>query len=449
MQDRRRLWYVQQDIMRRTNHPFSHFGCGNLTTLASLDQNSVREWFNKEYDPRGMHLVVYSHEPIEVLEQRVKERFGQMKFNAQWKGPVRAEPYGEIIPSAVYGSQVFIEPIKDIRNLKMVWQIPSHFGAQGSRVGAVAASVLGRSGIGGIFYKIKSEGLANSLSADVDNESADATFFYINLELTSKGLSNIERVQEIVYQGIGTLGRTPLPTYVVDQHNTMSTLNYRWQARRTDYQVYAETVYALRQEDLASYPQKSLFWDNSPDEVAELFLYHLFPNKSIVFVQSKSSDQFNVSFDLAEPIVGVPYSISKIPDKQLNIFNSAHQSFQQDITYVEKCEYMPDPNIQVLQQQDPSIANLSRWEPKPLPLSTVDPSNDAFESAWVASDVEFGTPKIVLKTSIFSPALDTAGDPHKAIIAYLWRRQVLEMLEQLRTAAGAGGYRYVVSTPHS
>jgi insulysin len=443
MQDRRRLWYVEQDVMRRTHHPFSHFGCGNLTTLSSLDQNSVREWFNKEYDPRGMHLVVYSHEPLEVLERRVKERFGKIRFNAQWKGPVRSESYGEIIPSTVYGSQIFVEPIKDIQHLRMIWQVPPRFGSEGNRAGVVAARVLGRSPFGSAFLKLKSEGLAHTFSAEVENESADSSFFIINVELTSYGLLSLQRVQEIVYQAIGTMGRIPLPSYVVEQHNTMSTLNYQWQTRRTDYQLFAETVYALRQENLSSFPQKSLFWEHSPTDVADLFLNHLLPNKSIVFIQAKSSNLLNVTFNLADPIVGVRYSVSKIPDKELTRFNIAHESLQPDISYMPKSEYMPDPNIQVLQPQDPSTANLSRWEPNPVPLPPVDSNNNVFETSWLASDVEFGTPKIVLKTSIFSPALDVAGDSHKTIIVYLWRRQVLDNLGTLQAGAGAGGYRYI------
>src|ERR1700737_5663977 len=146
MQDRRRLWFVTQDIMRSSHHPFSHFSCANITTLESLDQDSIREWYNAEYDPRGMHLFVEGYEPLEELEQCVKDRFGGIKFSPKWKGPVRAEPYGNIIPPSVPGSWVYVEPIKDIRILKLAWQIPSKFSIEGNRAAGVAAQELRRMG---------------------------------------------------------------------------------------------------------------------------------------------------------------------------------------------------------------------------------------------------------------------------------------------------------------
>ena len=103
--------------MRVTNHPSSHFGCGNFTTLSSLGQNNTTAWFKAKYEPRGMHLV-YSHEPFQVLQGRVKSKFGKITFSPEWKGPVRAVSYGESVPPGITGSWVFVEPIKETRKLQ-------------------------------------------------------------------------------------------------------------------------------------------------------------------------------------------------------------------------------------------------------------------------------------------------------------------------------------------
>jgi insulysin len=442
MQDRRRLWFVEQDIMRSSNHPFSHFGCGNITTLASLDQTNIRTWFSEEYDPRGMHLVVYSHEALPVLERNVKARFGEIQFKPRWKGPVRAEPAGKIVPSTVRGSWVFVEPIKTIRNLKMMWELPAQFGARGSRVGEVSASVLQRAGNGSILSKLKSEGLVSSISAEVENEAADAVFFYIDAELTGQGLLNIQRIVEIIFQGIGTLGRIPLPRSVVEAHNTLSTLNYKWQARRTDYRAYAEEAYNLRQEDLSGFPRKSLFWEQSPEDVANIFLSHLSPNNSIVFVQAKRSDTFNVTFDRAEPITGVKYSLSNFSEPDLAVFIAAHGSQQPDIFYPGASPFMPDPNVRVLHPLDPLNVNRTRWEPKPVIITGVNVSIG--ESTFIAPDVEFGIPRISLRTSLISPAFNITGNPRKEMIGYLFLGAIHETTEQLKAACEAGGYSYVL-----
>jgi secreted Zn-dependent insulinase-like peptidase len=226
MKDSRRLWYVDQAIFNSTGTPFSRFECGNLTSLASVNSSTVRNWFNTEYDPRGMHLVVFSHEPMQVLQRRVEARFSDIKFSAEWKGPVHAEVYGTIITSSVLSSWVYVEPIKDVRTLKMMWSIPSQFAVIGNRVADVAASVLSASDPGSILSNLKDEGLVSSFSAYAENEASDAAFVYANAALTVEGLANVTRVVQLIFQGIGSLGKQTLPPWIVEEHNEMSTLNY-------------------------------------------------------------------------------------------------------------------------------------------------------------------------------------------------------------------------------
>jgi len=440
MQDRRRLWFVEQDIMRASNHPFSHFTCGNLTTLASLDQNSIRDWFNAEYDPRGMHLIVYSHEPIQLLEQRVQSRFGNIKYSAKWEGPIRAEAWGEIVPEGVPGSWVFVEPIKDIRKLVIMWEIPARFAARGTRIANVAAAVLSRVGEGSILSKLKAAGLVAHFSAESENEAADSAFFYIHVELTARGLADYHRVVEIIFEGIGTLGRSTLPSYTVEQHNTMALLNYEWQARKTDYRAYAEEVYALRQEDLASYPKKSLFWDYAPFDISNIFLSHLTPNKSIIFIQAKASETFQVTFDRSEPIVSTKYTLAPFTTAEYDEFNNAFQTDATDIKFADQSPYLPDPNVKVLRPIDPNNFNNSRWEPKPYWLSQDE--STAVSDKFLAPDIEFGVPKIQLRQSFLSPALNFGGNPRKQLVIAMWIGQIHETLQELRNAASAGGYRY-------
>jgi secreted Zn-dependent insulinase-like peptidase len=439
MRDNRRLWYVQQDVMRATNHPFSHFGCGNLTTLASLDHNSIREWYDTEYDPRGMTLVVYGQESLDILEQRVKTRFGEIKFSDRWKGPVRAEQSGDIVPSSVLGSWVYVEPLKGIRSLQMLWQIPPQFAKGGNRIASAVSKVLARMGEKSILSKLKSEELVFSLSAEPDNTSKDSAFFYIEAELTTEGLKNVSRVVEIIFQGIGTLGRITLPIHIVEQFNARATLNYKWQARRTDYQMYAEEVYALRMQNLADYPQQSWFLEYAPDDAGEILLKHLTPEKCIAFVQARTSDIHNVTFTSAEPVVGARYTIEAFSDVDMATFASAHKSLVKDVSYAARSEFMPDPNISVIHPVDVLNANHT---PSPEPLTALESDDGAFQTTFLAPDDEFGVPIFDLRNTFASPALDVSGDPRKQIIRSLWLSQVIETTEQVRAAAAQGGYRY-------
>jgi len=429
--------------MRPSNHPFSHFGCGNLTTLSSLDQTNISTWFKTEYDPRGMHLAVISHEPLQVLEGRVKARFGKIPFSSQWKGPIRAALSGDIIPSGTLGSWVFLEPLKDLRKMVITWPIPEKFAARGNRIAEVAASVLGGAGDATLLSKLKAEAVATSVSTEVENDAADAAFFIVYIELTAHGLENYRRVVEILFESLGTLGRLNFPAHIVEQHNTLSTLKYRWQERRKDARVLGNMVADMRDEDLASYPHKLWFWEHAPYDVAEIFLTHLSPSNSIIFIQSKSSKIFNVTFDKSEPIAGAKYTITNFTDDDIALFNAAHQRVQDDFRYPSKSPYIPESNICVLHSIDRLQVNRSRFEPLPEAVKALDSTSESFLSTYIAGDIEFGTPKISFRNSFFSPAWDTGGNPHKDIVVQLWMDSVYQTTESMRAGAAVGGYRYV------
>jgi len=422
-----------QDIMRPTHHPFSHFGCGNLTTLASLNQTSIRNWFSQEYDPRGMHLVVYSDEPISVLENRVKTTFGSIGLSSHWQGPVRAEPSGPIVPPNVTGAWVYLDPVKDIRTMRIVWQIPAIFANWGNRMGHVVGRVISRIGEGSIFAKLKSEGLASSLDADNDNASADSAFFFLEVELTSTGLENIFRVLEIIFQGIGTLGKLTIPSYIVEQHNSLALLNYKWQTRRSDLAFTKEQVLKLRREQLSVFPNMSLFWEYSPVDVAEIFTTHLAPNNSIVYIQARN---INVTYDKFEPIVSAPYTYVKFTDADATRLSQAHQSFQTDISYAAESFLIPK-DIRLHHSVDTAVGNLSRWLPLPEKFDC-----DDVQTTFVSPDVEFGVPRIDSTNLMFSPGILMGSDPRKRVILYLWLSAVRETTKGMRELAAAGGYRY-------
>ena len=388
-----------------------------------------------------MHLVVFSHEPLQVLERRVKARFGKIPFSSLWKGPIRAATSGDIIPPGTLPSWVFVEPVKDIKTMVIMWPIPEKYASRGNRIAEVAAVVLGGFGDATLLSKLKADGVATSVSADVENDAADAAFFNVYIQLTKQGIVKYRRVLEILYETIGTLGRQSLPAHIVEEHNTLSTLKYKWQERQKDARYFSSIAAQLREEDFASYPQKHWFWEHAPYDVAEIFLTHLTPRNNIVFIQDKSSRASNVTLDKSEPIVGARYAITNFTDEDVAFFDAAHQRVQDDIRYPSKSPYIPDSSTRVLRSIDPLQVNRSRFEPLPEIVKSVDPGSESFLSTFIAGDTEFGTPKISFRNSFFSPALDTGGNPRKEIVVTLWIDAVYQTTETMNAAAALGGYR--------
>ena len=336
-----------------------------------------------------------------------------------------------------------MEPLKDLRKMVITWPIPEKFASRGNRIAEVAASVLGGVGDGTLLSKLKAEEVATSVVTDVDNDAADAAFFTVHIELTAQGLAKFPRVVQILFESIGAFGRLDFPAHIVEEHNTLSSLKYKWQERWKDARALGNMVAGMREEDLATYPHKSWFWEHAPYDVTEIFLDHLSPNNSIIFIQSKSSKNFNVTFDKSEPIAGAKYSITNFTDDDFGVFNDAHQHVQADYQYSSKSLYIPDPNVRVFRSIDSLQVNRSRFEPLPEIVNTLDSASDSFLSTYIAGDVEFGTPKISFRNSFFSPALSIGGNPLKEIVLQLWMDSVYETTQTMRAGAALGGYRYL------
>ena len=380
-----------------------------------------------------MHLVVYSDEPISILENRIKDKFGSIRFSSHWQGPVRAEQSGPIVPPNVTGAWVYVDPVKDIQTMRILWQMPPQFANWGNRMGNIVGEVVSRIGKGSIFAKLTSESLATSLDADVGNASADSAFFYLEVELTSTGLENISRVVEIIFQGFGTLGKLTIPSYIVEQHNSLALLNYKWQTRRSDLAFTKDQVVKLRSEQLSVFPKMSLFWEYSPVDVANIFTTHLAPNNSIVYIQAKN---INVTYDKFEPVVRAPYTYVKFTDGEAARFSQAHQSFQTDIAYAAESFLIPQ-DVRLYHSVDPAAGNLSRWLPLPKKFDY-----DDVQTTFVSPDVEFGVPRIDLTNFIFSAGVPMGSDAHKRVILHLWLSAIRETTKGVRELAAAGGYGY-------
>ena len=251
------------------------------------------------------------------------------------------------------------------------------------------------------FQKLRGDALDTGIDANIDNETADAAFFYADVDLTEQGLADYHRVVEILFRGLGTLGRLRVPTCIFDQHNTMAISRYQWQGRRSDVHMCSDAVRKMRQEDIATYSRKSMFWGHAPFDVAEIFL-HLSRNRSILFVLAKSSDIFNITFDKSGPIVGAKYTINNFTDSDKALFNVADRSLNQ-ISSTGVC--IPDQNLHVLRYLDPPQANRFRWEPPPATVEVLKSSSESFLSIFIAGDTEFGIPNSASETRFSVPRL--------------------------------------------
>jgi insulysin len=161
-QDGIRENYVRK-ALANNQHPFHRFNAGNSTALSKVTQKILREWYQDHYSAHLMHLIVYGPYSIEQLKSWIIEDFKDIPSTR--KQP--SYPQGEALSNDTLGKIVYIEPVKNIRTLRLTWELPPPFSQRKScKPEKLISCLLGHHGKGSLLAMLKTEGLADDLRCD-------------------------------------------------------------------------------------------------------------------------------------------------------------------------------------------------------------------------------------------------------------------------------------------
>lgn len=97
------------------------------------------------------------------------------------------------------GKLVKFVPVKERDIITLLWILPYVQKEFKTQPLAYFAFLFGHEGENSLLSYLKSEGLANELSAGGDHELWSFSNFYVDISLTKKGLANYEKVIEAVF----------------------------------------------------------------------------------------------------------------------------------------------------------------------------------------------------------------------------------------------------------
>jgi len=176
----------------------NRFNCGNAK---SLSQDGIRESlldFHKQwYSSNIMKLTVVGRQDIEQLEEWVTEKFSPIE-NKDVAVPDLGVPTP--YPQENLGKFVKFIPVQDKDILTLLWILPYVQKDIKAQPLGYYAFLFGHEGENSLLSYLKSQGLANELSAGGDHELWSYSNFYVDISLTKKGLENHEQVIEAVFQ---------------------------------------------------------------------------------------------------------------------------------------------------------------------------------------------------------------------------------------------------------
>ncbi|KXS19755.1 putative ptr insulinase family/protease III [Gonapodya prolifera JEL478] len=436
-----RVLHVRKDLSD-PQHPFSYFNTGNLETMKKIDPAVLKEWYAKYYSAEIMNLVVVGKEKLDVLVEWVSRYFDAVpsKASKELEVPV------SIFRDDVKGNWVYIEPLKDLRELALTWEIPPELTDMDSKPASLLGHVLGHEGEHSLLALLKKLHLAEELSAGKSELGGRNNFFEISLSLTEHGLANRELVVELIFQAMQSIrDNGEYPKYLYDELNLVAETQYKFQQQSRGSATRYATL--LRKEDLSTFPMKSLFVSKfSPGRIRDL-LDTLVPETCVITVVAldKSSEGGFKSpkLDRKEQWMEARYALVPFSSEELHRWKPSQGN--PEVRYPVPNPFIPD-NLQLVNQPPSEVVASLEGEQRAAANSRppVLLKDDPRGQLWCHTDDEFWVPELSYSFTIKTPSI-RPDNAKSLVLADLYLRFVHERLNQISYPAHYAGLSYGVS----
>ncbi len=373
--------------------PSSHeniWRCGTEETLMSISRENLVRWYQDHYSANLMRLAVYSSLPLEQLVEQVDACFSQIEN----KNHQMTTLQGPITNPDFLGKLVYIEPLKNLKQLSIKWELPPEYTMDlDYHTADLVSDVLSEESPKSLATILKDKGYIYQMHAYQSNTDTKVSFFELCLELTPKGLESYQTVIAQCYEAIHTFKQEGLPRYRQDEMTAIAKLNFQYQSRPEVFSFVEHVASAIQYEDIATFPQKSGWPTQFDAKRVNRFLSMLKPHKAIYFILAPEQ-LTGVASDLTEKHVQVKYHVQQIPAKTLNEW--AHIEANPSIAIAAPNPYIPT-NLEL-------VGSIDAKENNPEALDLSERSQFYFQQ-----DISYQVPKVNYNLAVKSPSIKQNG----------------------------------------
>lgn len=377
------------------DHPNHFFSAGNSKTLAKIPQSALKNWHQKHYGARGMKVAIYSQKPIHELKALATKYFSAVPNNQ-----IEAKTFQAPLLSPTQKNQIIsIQPIKNQQMMTLVWELPVELSDDETKSASLIAYTIQRGGSKSLLEKLKKEQLVDDMRVSVDSQGGkEHAFFEVKIALSDIGMKNIDQVITYVFQALSGL-KSGINEDLFWEKNLLNALNYQYQARSDAFQYISQIGRSILDEDLSSYPRKTLLGTRYDAAKIKHTLALLLPENCVISLLAPEQ----TNYEKKEKWLQVPYSMRKIPQNWVASWNRAkpHPEIQ-----------TPDPNPFV-----PS--NLQIVENPNLDSIPSSIANHSFGMAYYIRSEEFQTPESAIYVHISSPLVNPSAKSYVLTSLYI------------------------------
>lgn len=414
----------RQMILKETanpNHPLSKFDSGNANTLAGIPQESLKKWYETHYSAQIMHLVVLSNLPLDKLITLTKEKFSKVPSFT----PAKSRLDMPMTSPKQRGHMNYIAPIKDLRTLSFIWEVPASFVTDlEAHPHSLIAYALGHEGAGSLLQSLKADNLAEGLAAGGDRIGKREMLFGIQIDLTQQGLSQLDTVIERTFQAIARLKATGIPPHLYQEVQKLATLNYQYQPRIPAFEYVHMHSFGIVNEPLSSYPEKTLVPSTYNPAAISAFTEILTP-QNCLFALVADPELTGVPMTTKEQWMGAEYTLKELPKAKL--LSWAELNPHSAITLPQTNPYIPE---NLAQKKHPLNA------PTHIQPNLIYQQSDG--KIYFATDAKYNVPQTALIFDFKSPLID--GTAHHQMLLNLFTLAFVDHIAEQRSFAASAGF---------
>lgn len=419
--DRWREYMVFKE-MGNPNHPIRKFSSGNSQTLGGIPSEALKAWHEDHYGANRMHLFLYSNLPIEEMKQQAALLFsGVPEIHSSTKS-INEQIRNEAITSYKQrGHIAYIKPIQNRQTFTLSWELSQSLSDDESHSAKLVAYALSRGQPYSLYEKLKEEQLIDNVSISVDDVGGkDHRFFSVSLDLTPKGIAQVQIAVLRIFEALSQLKKTGIPIYLFQERNAISQLSYQYQTRQDAFQMAESIGESLPDESLSTFPRGQVLASSySPEKIRQV-LGQLVPEFSCISFSAPPSLS-GVEPDKKEKWFGAEYAVRPIPAQWLSLWKN--------------CQNNPDIRLA---------------EPNPFLPSRVDlvPSSETASTPVLISETEsgiayycrapeFSAPEAVIHLHIRSPQIQP--NARSSVLISLYLDHLTDLLHPTLAAAKSAG----------
>ncbi|HSX13634.1 MAG TPA: insulinase family protein [Chlamydiales bacterium] len=394
-------------------HPNRFFSAGNSKTLAKIPQSALKNWHKDHYSANVMRVAIYSPLPIEELKSLASTCFAQVPKNQITHKDFK----GALLSSSQKNQIISVEPIKNQQTMTLVWELPTDLSDDESKSAELIAYTLQRGSPHSLLDKLKKEKLVDDIKVGVEAQGGkDHAFFEVRIALSDIGIQKIDEVITYVFQAFSRL-KSGISEDLFSEKNALRALNYQYQSRTDAFAYISQIGRILLDEDLSSFPRKTLLATEYNAKKIESTLALLTPDQCVISLLAPKE----TTYEKKEQWLQVPYSMRAIPQKWIASWRKAK----------------PHPEIQIPELNPFTPNSLNTVENQHVEKIPTCIANHDFGSAFYIRCEEFQTPEAAVYVHILTPAINASARSY--VLASLYIDHITDQLNPILSNANAAG----------